>query len=289
MDRAQKLLIQTFKPPQGWQNRSPGIGDFIRGLCFLHERFEGTHVSVRVDIGQTEFGSCIVDDPALFVRGDLQQVNNAEELLFHKELSIARLDQFAQSDERQLFITTDLGLWNRQTLSESTRNFVKPFFRFHDWIEDDVRKAVPVPDYEVLSIRAGDFFWNDPKTQMLDQPKHEIFSMIEKSILPRSKYPLAVTTECFPLRIELMERYGFLGMMHHSQHGAMGNGHLVAKDLCLLKNSRCNYHINAWASWWSGFSHYTSLIHKIPSLNFRWPKYELETVTANGEFFTSRE
>jgi hypothetical protein len=50
-----------------------------------------------------------------------------------------------------------------------------------------------------------------------------------------------------------------------------------------LKNSRFNYHINAWVGWWSGFSHYTSLIFNIPSMNFRAPKFAREQITASGE------
>ena len=51
------------------------------------------------------------------------------------------------------------------------------------------------------------------------------------------------------------------------QHGGFGNVEPVVRDLDLLKHSCFNYHINAWQTWWSGFSHYTSLIFEIPYLN----------------------
>jgi hypothetical protein len=41
--------------------------------------------------------------------------------------------------------------------------------------------------------------------------------------------------------------------------------------------------VNLWATWWSGFSHYTSLIFAIPSLNLRAPEFQVEAVGAHGE------
>ena len=75
---------------------------------------------------------------------------------------------------------------------------------------------------------------------------------------------------------------------HRSQHGAFGTVLPVAMDLCMLKRSRFNYHINVWSDWWSGFSHYTSMIFKIPSMNFREPRYAKEEITAQGQLTTDR-
>ena len=46
-----------------------------------------------------------------------------------------------------------------------------------------------------------------------------------------------------------------------------GNVGPVVRDLDLLRHSSVNFHINAGQAWWSGFSHYTSLIFDVPYLN----------------------
>jgi hypothetical protein len=61
----------------------------------------------------------------------------------------------------------------------------------------------------------------------------------------------------------------------------------VAVDMCLLRHSKANHHINAWASWWSGFSHYTSILSGVGGLNFRAPLFACEAVSAQGSLAVS--
>ena len=42
-------------------------------------------------------------------------------------------------------------------------------------------------------------------------------------------------------------------------------------DVELLKRANHIYHINLWQTWWSGFSHYTSLIFDVPETNVVGP------------------
>ena len=109
-----------------------------------------------------------------------------------------------------------------------------------------------------------------------------------RQVLPCARAPMVVTSDCHELKLELARRYGMIALPHRSQHGAFGNALPVAIDLNMLKNSRFNYHINCRADWWSGFSHYTSMIFRVPSMNFRSPHFAKEEITAQGQLVAPR-
>lgn len=279
-----KRLIQTYKPPQQWRGSPPGLGDFVRGACHLVEKLQGSGIELRIDISQTDFADLIEWNEAVFHRGPEDRVATAEEYFVDHAALHTRLVAFLHSDETVLYICTNLGAWNRPALPANVLDFIRGFYRFTNEIERMNRQALNLAEYEVLSIRCGDAFYTDPTAMVQDDKLPVIFSLIEQRILPRTQLPLVVTSDCYELKRELARRYGMRTLPHRSQHGAYGNALPVALDLCLLKNSRFNYHINSWATWWSGFSHYTSIIFGIPSMNFRAPNFVQEEVTAVGEF-----
>ena len=128
-----------------------------------------------------------------------------------------------------------------------------------------------------MSIRCGDNFYSN-QNDLLINNLDNLFKIIETEIIPNSKHPLIITSDCYELKVMLAEKYKFIYLGHRSEHGAFGGANSVVKDLEILKRSKFNYHINNWATWWSGFSHYTSLIFDIPSMNFRTPLFEKEII-----------
>ena len=112
--------------------------------------------------------------------------------------------------------------------------------------------------------------------------EQQVSTIVETQILPGA---LAACGDRRFARAQgrLAERHRLTVLEHEPGHGARGDERAVALDLCLLKGSRHNVHINAWADWWSGFSHYTSMIFQIPSTNFRSPRFAREAITADGE------
>lgn len=277
-----KRIVHTYKGRGQWSQSPPGIGDFVRGTCHLFERLDGTGADLRVDLSQTEFAPLIEHDPEFFQTGEPSRIAAAEEWFLATDDVGARIDRFLRSTETELYLCTNLGAWNRTQLDNRTRDFVKKFYRFTKPVTDATAGFVQ-GDYSALSIRCGDKFYGQ-KGEATDAALNaRLFRLVEKEILPRpGREPLVVMSDCYPLKCELARRYGFLISPHASQHGAFGNVLPVAVDLNVLKHSRCNYHINAWQSWWSGFSHYTSLVFGIPSVNFRTPDFIREEVTSAG-------
>ena len=284
-----KRVIQTYKAPHQWVESPPGLGDFVRGACHLFETLQRLGVELRIDVSQTEFASLIKQDPSLFHAGEKGRIASAEEYFEdHDHLTLQdRLMTFLRSGETELYVSTNLGAWHRLALPDATRGFIAGFYHFTDEIEHLTALALPAA-YEVLSVRCGDHCYSDPAASVSGDSARLIDSIIERHVLPRTQFPLVVTSDCHELKLDLARRYGFITLPHRSQHGAFGNVRPVAIDLCLLKHSRFNYHINVWADWWSGFSHYTSAIFKIPSMNFRSPRYAREEITAQGQLLTAR-
>jgi len=278
-----KRLIQTYKGPKQWVNSPPGLGDFVRGIASLFEMLQGSGIELKVDISQTDFASLIVQDDTFFHQGEVARIAQAEEYFVDHVALRNRLLAFLHSEETELYVCTNLGAWNRLSLPEPTRVFTQKFYRFNDEIERMNAEALRARDYEVLSIRCGDRFYSDPTGTVGNEVKPLICSLIEQQILPNAKLPIVITSDCHELKCELAQRYGMLTLPHRSQHGAFGNALPVAMDMCMLKNSQFNYHINSWATWWSGFSHYTSIVFQIPSMNFRAPNFAREKVTIDGQ------
>lgn len=284
-----KRIIQTYKAPHQWTNSPPGIGDFIRGSCHLFEKLQGSGVEFRIDISQTGFSDLIEQDPSVFQTGAEHRIAAATEYFEDHVALHNSLVAFLNSDETDYYVCTNLGAWNRLTLPESTRGFIQNFYHFSEQVESLTAQALQKTEYEVLSIRCGDHFYNDPNGVVQNDVERMITAIMEQQILPRARLPVAVTSDCHELKCELARRYGLLTLPHRSQHGAFGTALPVAMDLCMLKNSRTNYHINCWAKWWSGFSHYTSVIFQIPSVNFRTPHFVREEITAEGQLIKAEQ
>ncbi len=285
-----KRVIQVYKGPQQWVNSPPGLGDFIRGACHLFEKVQNSGIELFIDVSQTEFADLIEQDPSIFHVGEESRIACAEEFFDDHTVLQNRLVSFQNSNETELYVCTNLGNWNRLTLPESTRKFIQKVYLFTDDVERMMTQSLQKTDYEVLSLRCGDHFYTETTTSKVRNDIIKvIYSTIEQHVLPHAKFPVVVTSDCYELKCEIAKRYGMLMLPHQSQHGAFGNVLPVAIDMCMLKNSRFNYHINSWATWWSGFSHYTSIIFNIPSMNFRAPHFTREEVTAEGLLITSEK
>ena len=258
------------------------MGDFIRGACHLIERYQNNEIEFKIDISQTEFSDLIEFDESLFTTGEAEKLNAAEEYFTDHVLFTEKVNAFLNSKDEKLFITTNLGNWNRLTLPNHVSNTIKKFYKFNNSIEEATAAAIDKSDYEVLSIRCGDQFFNQIDSSINKVVIELICKIIENNILPNLQYPLVVTSDSYALKNWLAEKYRFIVIPHQSQHGAFGNARPVAMDLCMLKNSKFNYHINSWATWWSGFSHYTSVIFNIPSMNFRAPDFIKEEISKSG-------
>ncbi|MBW4473044.1 MAG: hypothetical protein KME45_22095 [Stenomitos rutilans HA7619-LM2] len=286
-----KKIIQTYKAGKQWQHNPPGLGDFIRGTCHLFERLEATGCELRVDVSQTDFSTLIEFDPSFFHLGEAHNIATAQEFFEtheHQEM-YAQVDRFLNSQEEELYLCTNLGDWNRTSLPAATRAFAKKFYCFNESVTRSIAEKLTKPEYEVLSIRAGDQFIGKADGAVDDALKQRVFQIIEKKILPRSTFPIVVMSDSYELKCELADRYHCIMFSHVPQHGAYGNALPVAIDMQLLQHSEFNYHINAWQPWWSGFSHYTSLIFLIPSINFRSPAFIKEEITRSGNLRVSFE
>jgi len=148
----------------------------------------------------------------------------------------------------------------------------------------DFDEVIAGRPYELLSIRTGDGFVANGRGRngVRGDLKRILFSLIENRIIAHSHSPIVVMSDSHELKKELARRYSFIVFPHAPHHGSSGNALPVSIDIHLLRNSNFNWHINAWQPWWSGFSHYTSLIFTIPSANFRTPLFIREEITSLG-------
>jgi hypothetical protein len=277
-----KKIIHVYKDFDQWKNSPPGLGDFLRGSCHLHDFMTSKNIDFKIDISQTDFSNHINFNANIFTVSNASDINNANEYFTDHSLLMNDLNSFIASDKEYLYISTNLGLWNRLDLPGATKSFMSSFYDFNADVYSYGIKHTPVSSYEVLSIRCGDKFYGNSIHTLDPSLIDKLFKLIDYFIVPNLKHPLFITSDSFLLKKELAEKYGFLIMPHYSEHGAFNKSTFpVCVDMNLLKNSKFNYHINLWANWWSGFSHYTSLIFTIPSMNFRAPDFICEKLSFN--------
>lgn len=286
-----KRIIQTYKANEMWKTQDPpGLGDFIMGTCHLYEKIAPSLAQLRVDISQTEFSSLIEFDELFLHIGEQKKTAEAEEF-FEEDRTLlhTKIENFLKSEEQDLYICTNFGKWDRTTLPEDTRKFIKNFYRFNEKVTLSCKEITQNSPYEVLSIRAGNRFFGVVENNIDNDLKQFIFTIIESEILPKYKFPIVVMSDCYQLKCELAKRYKnfFMSTPNVPHHGAKGNVLSTAIDVNLLKNSQFNYHINAWQPWWSGFSHYTSIIFQLPSVNFIFPNFMKEEITSSGTLTVS--
>jgi hypothetical protein len=279
-----KRVVQAYKGAGQWHGAPPGIGDFVRGACHLFERLAGSGVEFRLDVSQSGFASLIEHDEAIFHRGDAAAIARAGEHFEDDRLFERDLAAFLASDDDLLYVSSNMGAWNRVALPGATRAFMRQFYRFTADIEQPLRAAVAVDEFEVLSIRCGDQFFEDPTAMVSEDMAEVVERVLQRHVLPHRRFPLVIISDSYALKMALAGRYDLIALDERSQHGAFGDARAVAKDLSLLKRSRFNYHINLWADWWSGFSHYTSRVFRIAEMNFRSPRMAKETVSATGRW-----
>ena len=278
-----KTLIHCYKRHNQWHNGPPGLGDFIRGTAHLHELLTDSGIKLQIDFSQSGFAKLLIKDESYSFKGEANKVASAEEYFVDHISLIERVKLFAKSDQDELYICTNLGAWNRTTLPKETQEFMRKNLRFHPEIETKLTEMLVPKDFEVISVRCGDAFYNGEPG-----PHHDFFleqteKFFQQIIRPRVSHPLVIASDNYYLKRELANRHGLLILPHKSQHGAFNDDATpVALDLCLLSKSKFIYHINLWATWWSGFSHYTSIIFSIPSLNMRAPEFKIEEIDEAG-------
>ncbi len=267
----QKNIVQVYKPPNQWRSAPIGVGDYLRGACYLVDVAQKHGLRVRFDVSATEFSKYIAQDPRYFSKSDPSRIAEAPEY-FKKVVPtelFAKIDDLVAADGVQdLLVCTNLGAWQRAWLTDEARSLTSHFFDFIPRIHEANLAVLGEAPYTVLSVRCGDSFFNSAEEEIASAHKALLFRTIEERILVSAAHPILVTSDSLLLKRELGNRYGVLYLDHVPQHGAFGGSvEPVVRDLDLLKHSSFNYFINAGYDWWSGFSHYTSMIFGIPDLN----------------------
>ena len=271
-DGTLKTVVLVYKAPGTWRHFPPGIGDFVRGACHLHEIVQGTGVQLRLDISQTSFAPLVANDPLCFCASSPEVVSAAPEYFganCYDEVRNA-LRAFAGSPDDELHLSTNLGAWNRKLLPDDTKRFAQRFFNFTPAVIAASGIADDGP-YEVLHIRSSDEF--AAKSRPTGDIGQLLYRIVEREILPRQSNPIIVLSDSKRLKADLVWRYGFRTTATTPAHSGFGDALPTAIDLAVLMRSSHTYSINLWKPWWSGFSHYTSLVFSVPSTNFKSPDF----------------
>lgn len=279
-----KRVVQTYKSSGHWKNGHPGVGDFLRGTCMLFETVKDSSLELRVDVSRSDMCRWIQQDPALFctTSADNDSIGEYFDTPAHLRL-LAGLEQFKRGQAGELHVTTNLGDWFCDCLTEQARTFIKPFYNFVPAVTTASSSLRGNGPYEVLSIRCGNRFFGNHDELPPENDRNRVVALIEREILPTARAPVVIMSDCLALKTSLARRFGFRVSPLLPEHSGRGTSFSTCMDLDLLRHSSQNHHINLWAPWWSGFSHFTSLIFSIPSANWRHPDFVREEVSVRND------
>ena len=278
-----KKITHVYKGVNDWIDRPPGIGQFIRGSCYLHEILQSRQVDFKIDISSSKLSQLIFEDDDIFSKKKYDNKIKAKEY-FAADIKnhgclVEDLNRFLLSDNIDLYLSTNVGSWDRVSVPSTTKDFIRKFFNFREAIEKKFNKNVAPEGYEVLSIRCG--YPQHSELSNLDSREQITLTtrMIEENILHQAEHPIFVSSDSYEIKKTLAKRYGFLALPHNSKHDGFSDAaESLAMDMLLIKHSKFNYHINLYAEKWSAFSHYISIIHDIPNSYFRLPNFTEETI-----------
>lgn len=252
----------------------------------LFESLKDSGVELRLDISRSDLSQWIRQDPALFCISSTE-TGSAEEYFDtpgHLRL-ISGLEQFKRGQAIEFPVSTNLGDWFCGCLTVQARSYIKPFYNFVPAVTDVCAALRGGGPYEVLSIRCGNRFFGNPDELPAENDRNRVIDLIEREILPTVKAPVVIMSDSLALKTELARRFGFRTSSLLPEHCGLDGAFSTCVDLDLLRHSMRNYHINLWAPWWSGFSHFTSLIFSIPSTNWRSPDFAREEVPVRDDNF----
>lgn len=271
-----KRVVQVYKPPGRWRHQQPpGIGDFIRGLCVLYEVTQKFGIELRVDVSLTEFADLLQFDPTFFHAGDPARIVAAREYDASEGIElVSDIWSLAQSEtDDELYVFTNAGAWSRADMPDDMQQFVRKFYAFNDALRSENDEWLGAADYSVLSIRCGDKYFGKSEPGRLPRRRlAALETVIKRDVLPTVQHrPLVVMSDSAWVKEYVGRKFGMKAVPGIPQHARDGSVYPVARDLDLLSRSKFNYHINVWANWWSGFSHFTSLAFGIPELNIVGP------------------
>ncbi len=274
-----KRVIQIYKAMGQWKNGHPGVGDFLRGTCMLYECLKESGIDLRMDISRSDLSRWIHPDSDFFCTSSAAAENVEEYFVASGYMRLlAGLEQFKRGQDMEFPVCTNLGDWFCGGLTKQTREFMKPFYHFVPAITEVSAAFRESGPYQVLSIRCGDRFFGNAVDSPEENDRKRVYDLIELEILPAVKTPVVIMSDSLILKAELAQRYGFRATSHLPEHSGWGGAFSTSVDLDILRHSSRNYHLNLWAPWWSGFSHFTSLIFSIPSTNWRNPDFVREEV-----------
>lgn len=281
-----KKIIQVFKPNGGWREYPPGFGDFVRGTCNLHEHLKQHDINLFVDISHSSLSNYIIEDTSLFCENPKEQVVDAQEFFKSKEWPslFKKIEDFIDSDEETLFLSTNVGEWSQLSLSDTTKDMAKKFFRFKHSVISPFNQLPTQEKYEVISIRCGDIYLS--KTDSIDSKDNykKIHRLLQTKIIPKLSQNAFIIGDCHRVTTNLAQSFGLIQTGLPPEHIGKSSEQLLPTmlDLCLLSHSKHNYHINIAHAWRSGFSHWASLVHSIPSTNFIKPAFYEERLDGHG-------
>lgn len=273
-----KTVINKYKQGPSWQTRHPiGIGDFIRGCCFLISKSHELGFDVEVDLSSTDFAEVIqsFNNPLLRQRHQDQSTCDSEELLNFEIDNLdsvlhARLSDFIDSNSSEWLVTTNAGWWGADKLSPAVKEKIRDLYRFSPAVVNYVRTINLPSAYNILAVRTGDEFKTSSHDYINTTTRvAQLEKAIKKSLRIQPHNPTVLMIDSESLRERLSNSFNFITLPHKAHHGCNNGGFYVAADLHVIKQASAISQINLFGQWWSGFTHYTALIHDIPILHMR--------------------
>jgi hypothetical protein len=267
--KSQPVVVNTWIQfsRNGSDQRFCGLGDLLRGVCFLHQICQRFGYEYHVDFRGHQLAAFLETRSHPFESVIDQRNGNIEFKVFTENLSAVRhIEQSFTSQAVVAFMTNGSKRTFRDPtyLKPSSKAFTRECFRIKPAIREEIRKRLPSVAYEILHVRLGDGLLVDDRTRLLEDDFGILYAKLE--IFIRSNTLFMTDSPAFK-RYVTARNPGILFIHGMPVHIGLASSEETLLDtltefVALQKASKIyTYSIYNWDS---GFAKSASILYDVP-------------------------
>ena len=180
----QPVVVNTWVQfsRNGSDQRFCGLGDLLRGVCFLYQLCQRFGYEYHVDFRGHQLATFLEPRPHPFESVIDQRNGNIEFKVFTENLSAIRHIEHAFASQSVIaFMTNGSKRTFRDPayLTPSAKAYARACFRIKPAVMEEIRKRLPSEGYQILHVRLGDGLLVDDRSRLLEDDFALLYARLE--------------------------------------------------------------------------------------------------------------
>ena len=191
--RKRPVVIDTWVqfPRKGSDQSFCGLGDLLRGVCFVHQLSQRFGYELHVDLRGHQLSGFLEPRPHPYETIVDQRHGQIEFKVFTENLSAARFIEKAYASHPVVtFMTNGSKRTFRDPgyLNEKAKSFARDCFRIRNDHMRRIEERLPSHAYQILHVRLGDGLLVDDRNLILHDAFNELYAHLKTFIGPSTLF-----------------------------------------------------------------------------------------------------